>query len=142
MMKLEFMDVYETPDLIRAAERSYDNVKAVFLQNDTLDVHFFVLYRDGDQWYAAMGNCEKPSKTRLPNVTDIVDAIEDGYFDEEQEYSSMEEALDNIVSGYKFHGQTEELTELVASIEEKEKFSRMSKYAKKKYLRDHEDPTK
>lgn len=132
---MEFLHVYERPNLKRMVEYVYDNVEAVFVQEDTWDVHVFVLYRDVDTLTVSMENVRKETKTRMPSKEDFEREI-DGCPEDENQYGSLAEALNGIVGGYSWTFQTQEYIDALSRVEEEEKLARMSKYARKKYLQE------
>lgn len=134
---MEFLHVYERPDLKPLAENVYGQVEAVFAQEDTWDVHVFILFRDGDTLTVAMEDVRKDSKTTIPAAEDFEREI-DGCAEDEKQADSLKEALELIVGGHRWTFQTPEYTKVLGEAEEAEKLSRMSKYARKKYLQERE----
>jgi len=95
---MQFMDVYDRPDLLEAAENGCGmGVLGVFAQADTWDVHLFVLMPDGEGYLVEMVNVSKEDRGTLPSGGELVDALENGMADDSGGYSSLAEALDTIV---------------------------------------------
>ena len=138
MSNMEFLHVYERPDLKPVAEASYGKVEAVFAQEDTWDVHVFILYLDAGTLTVAMEDVHKESKTVLPSKDDFETEI-DGCSEDEQQADSLWEALDLIVGGHNWTFQTQEYIDAMTAGEEEEKLARMSTYARKKYLQEKDE---
>ena len=137
----EFMKIYERPELLLCAKNCQGDADAVFSQLDTWDTHLFLLRtvegEDG-RWEVLMFDAENRRRGARPLASAIEDAL-GGSCDEEKEYGSIAEALDDICA---YGGANELVTplfvEALAAHREAERIAGMSEYARKKYLQSLE----
>ena len=116
---MEFMEVYEKPELLEEASFLYLKPVVVLAQPDVWVVHVYAIAMDGDDFLVEMFDASKPSKVTLPSDEELGDAMQDGA-DDTQTCHSLKSALALVLDGARFHGNPE-LTALAKEIRDGER---------------------
>jgi hypothetical protein len=131
------MDIIDRPELVEVAGATYGDVRAVFTQDDKWDTHIFVLYQDQGIWTVAMIDASKEEPGYQHDDDELEEAIDEEMPIEENQYDdSLEQAMNDIVQYGDLVTEDEELIEALGEAHEVERVARMSRYARKVWLRD------
>jgi hypothetical protein len=136
---MDFLEVFERPELLNSARDNFPDAKGVFTQEDTWDVHIYILWTEQNTWFVSMIDCGKPDRGTQPTDNHLRDALVDNMPDEEEEYGALAEALDDITGDWTFNGVTPEFKQVVDELKLNQKLEGMSSYQRKKLLREGDE---